>query len=284
MKQFIITADDYGMCSIVDKAIDDCASAGLLTSTNVLVNQDDLEAAKTLRSRFPNVSIGMHWNVTDGKPICNSNDVSSLINPQTLEFWDVSTFIKKFKTGEISKKELRKELLAQYDAFQELCGKADYWNVHMNSSLDFKTFPFFNALALELGLTKTRNFQRVYIVPDGIPGGIKGRLIEFAKKKVFDYWFGIIIKKTGTKMPDGRMMYFNSEDKTSNIDNIGKNVQWGKNEIVELVIHPSISSEYHNFGTLKEVRVTEWKMFSSPSTLDYLKKQNIELVNFDAIK
>ena len=76
MKQFIITADDYGMCSIVDKAIDDCASAGLLTSTNVLVNQDDLEAAKTLRNRFPNVSVGMHWNVTDGKPVCNKNEVS----------------------------------------------------------------------------------------------------------------------------------------------------------------------------------------------------------------
>lgn len=284
MKQFIITADDYGMCSIVDKAIDDCASAGLLTSTNVLVNQDDLEAAKTLRNRFPNVSVGMHWNVTDGKPVCNKNEVSSLINPQTQEFWNVSTFIKKFKTGKISKKELRKELLAQYDIFYELCGAADYWNVHMNSSLDFKTFPFFNALALELGLTKTRNFQRVYITPNGIPGGIKGKFIEFAKKKVFDYWFGSIIKKNGTKMPDGRMMYFNSEDKTSNIDNIGKNVQWGKNEIVELVIHPSISSEYHNFGTLKEVRVAEWKMFSSPLTLDYLKKQNIELVNFDAIK
>ena len=281
MKQFIITADDYGMCSIVDKAIDDCASAGLLTSTNVLVNQDDLEAAKTLRNRFPNVSVGMHWNVTDGKPVCNKNEVSSLINPQTQEFWNVSTFIKKFKNEEISKKELRKELLAQYDIFYELCGTADYWNVHMNSSLDFKTFPFFNALALELGLTKTRNFQRVYITPNGIPGG---KFIEFAKKKVFDYWFGSIIKKTGTKMPDGRMMYFNSEDKTSNIDNIGKNVQWGKNEIVELVIHPSISSEYHNFGTLKEVRVAEWKMFSSPLTLDYLKKQNIELVNFDAIK
>ena len=55
MKQFIITADDYGMCSIVDKAIDDCASAGILTSTNVLVNQEDLEAARTFRKRFPNV-------------------------------------------------------------------------------------------------------------------------------------------------------------------------------------------------------------------------------------
>lgn len=284
MKKIIITADDYGMCSIVDKAIDDCASAGLLTSTNVLVNQDDLEAAKTFRSRFPNVSVGMHWNVTDGKPVCRINEVCSLIDPQTNEFWGVSTFIKKFKSGEISKEELRKELLMQYEIFKKLCGDADYWNVHMNSSLDFKTFPFFNSLALELGLTKTRNFQRVYISPSGIPGGIKGKLIEYAKKKVFDYWFGSIIRKTGTKMPDGRMMYFNSEDKTSNIDNIGKNVQWKKNEIVELVIHPSISSEYHNFGTLKEVRVSEWKMFSSPSTLEYLKTQGIELVNFEAIE
>ena len=204
--------------------------------------------------------------------------------PQTNEFWGVATFIKKFKNGEISKEELRKELLMQYEIFQKLCGDADYWNVHMNSSLDFKTFPFFNSLALELGLTKTRNFQRVYISPSGIPGGIKGKLIEYAKKKVFDYWFGSIIRKTGTKMPDGRMMYFNSEDKTSNIDNIGKNVQWKKNEIVELVIHPSISSEYHNFGTLKEVRVSEWKMFSSPSTLEYLKTQGIELVNYEAIE
>lgn len=284
MKKFIITADDYGMCSIVDKAIDDCASVGLLTSTNVLVNQDDLEAAKTFRSRFPNVSVGMHWNVTDGKPVCTIDEVRSLINPQTNEFWGVATFIKKFKNGEISKEELRKELLMQYEIFQKICGDADYWNVHMNSSLDFKTFPFFNSLALELGLTKTRNFQRVYISPSGIPGGIKGKLIEYAKKKVFDYWFGSIIRKTGTKMPDGRMMYFNSEDKTSNIDNIGKNVQWKKNEIVELVIHPSISSEYHNFGTLKEVRVSEWKMFSSPSTLEYLRTQGIELVNFEAIE
>ena len=284
MKQFIITADDYGMCSIVDKAIDDCAAAGILTSTNVLVNQSDSDSAKTFRQRFPDVSVGLHWNVTDGKPVCEVNEVRTLINPQTNEFWNVATFINKFKTGEISKAELRKELLRQYDLFLNLCGKPDYWNVHMNSSLNFKTFPFFNSLALELGMTKTRNFQRVYIAPSGVPGGLMGQFMEFAKKVVLDYWFGTVIRNTGTKMPDGRMMYFNSEDKTSNIDNIGKNVQWDGKRIVELVIHPSISADYNNFGTLKEVRVSEWRMFSSPSTLDYLKSQGIELVNFDAIK
>lgn len=284
MKQFIITADDYGMCSIVDKAIDDCASAGILTSTNVLVNQEDLEAARTFRKRFPNVSVGMHWNVTDGKPVCNPNEVSSLINPCTGEFWGVSEFISRFKSGKLSKDELRKELLKQYELFCKLCGTADYWNVHMNSSLDFKTFPFFNSIALELGLTKTRNFQRVYISPSGVSGGIRSHIIEYAKKIVFDYWFGVVIRKTGTKMPDGRMMYFNSEDKTTNIDNIGKNVQWGNKNLVELVIHPSVSPEHHNFGTLKEVRVAEWKMFSSASTLSYFKEQGIELVNFESVK
>lgn len=284
MKRCIITADDYGMCSIVDKAIDDCASAGILTSTNVLVNQEDLDAVRTFRKRFPNVSVGMHWNVTDGKPICDSKEVCSLIDPHTGEFWSVSEFIRRFKSEKISKDELRKELLMQYDLFYKLCGTADYWNVHMNSSLDFKTFPFFNAIALELGLKKTRNFQRVYISPSGIPGGLSGRVVEFVKKKIFDYWFGVVIRKNGTKMPDGRMMYFNSEDKTKNIDNIGKNIQWGTKELVELVIHPSISSKHHNFGTLTEVRVAEWKMFSSASTLSYLKEQGIELVNFESVK
>lgn len=37
MKYYIITADDYGMCDVVNKAIDDCMSAGLVTTTNVIV-------------------------------------------------------------------------------------------------------------------------------------------------------------------------------------------------------------------------------------------------------
>lgn len=41
MRRLIVTADDYGMCEVVDKAIDDCEEAGLLTSTNVIVNMED---------------------------------------------------------------------------------------------------------------------------------------------------------------------------------------------------------------------------------------------------
>jgi hypothetical protein len=79
------------------------------------------------------------------------------------------------------------------------------------------------------------------------------------------------------------MIYFDSSDKTRDIKNIGENVKWGNKEIVELVIHPSISSDHHNFGTLTTVRVDEWKMFTNPLTKEYLQTQNIDIVNFDVI-
>lgn len=280
--KFIITADDYGMCSIVDRAIEDCARAGLLSTTNVIVNQGDFTKAKKLKKEFPHLSIGLHWNVTDGFPLNDRDDVSSLVDSETGQFWGVSDFISRFKKGQICKKELRKELILQYNAFKSICGEPDYWNVHMNSSLDFKTFPFFNSLALELGIMKTRSFRRVYIQPKGLHG-LKNCIREFVKKFVLDIWFGFQIPKTGTKMPEGRLIYFDSHDKTKDIRNIGENVRWGGKKIVELVIHPSISADYHNFGTLTTVRVDEWKMFTDASTRLYLEQQGIEIVNFEEI-
>lgn len=281
--KFIITADDYGMCSIVDRAIEDCARAGLLSSTNVIVNQGDYTKAQNLKKEFPLLSVGLHWNVTDGFPLGDSVEVSSLVNPETGQFWGVSDFISKFKNGQICKKELRNELILQYNAFKSVCGEPDYWNVHMNSSLDFKTFHFFNSLALELGIMKSRSFRRVYIQPMGLHG-LKNRIREFVKKLVLDIWFGFQIPMTGTKMPEGRLIYFDSHDKTKDIKNIGENVRWGgEKEIIELVIHPSISADYHNFGTLTTVRVDEWKMFTDASTRFYLEQQGIEIVNFEEI-
>lgn len=281
-KYIIITADDYGMCAIVNEAIEDCARAGLLSSTNVIVNQGDFSSARILREQFPFLSVGLHWNVTDGTPLSALDEVPSLVNSETGQFWGVSDFIAKFRCGHISQNELRKELLRQYNAFKLVCGEPDYWNVHMNSSLDFKTFHFFNSLALELGIDKTRSFRRVYIRNKGLHG-LKNRIREFVKKLVLDCWFGIQIPMTGTKMPEGRLIYFDSRDKIKDINNIGSNICWGKYNIIELVIHPATSSDYQNFGTLTSVRVDEWRMFTDPSTRLYIEEQEIEIVNFDAI-
>ena len=281
MKGYIITADDYGMCTIVDKAIDDCIMAGLLTSTNVIVNMEDFEAVSNLRERFPQISIGLHWNVTAGKPISSVEEVPSLTNPKTQEFWNMSQFISRYKKGLINKNELKVELLAQYYLFVDRCGQPDYWNTHQNSALSIKTFSFFNQVALDLGITRTRSFRRVYIKDKGLKG--LPVIKEFAKKVFLDVWFGSIISRTGTRMPEGRMIYFNNSDKTRDINNIGANVKWGKKKMVELVIHPALSPDYPSFGTITTERVAEWKLFTDPNTKSYLKDLGIELLTFNML-
>ena len=282
-KKMIITADDYGMCSDVDLAIDDCIKAGLLTSTNVIVNIGNLSAAKTLRQRFPTISIGLHWNVTAGKPVSAIKDIPTLIESQTGEFYKPSVFMKRYSKGLIKFEDLQKELIAQYQIFEETCGKADYWNVHQNSSLNFSTFPAFNKVALKLGINKTRTFKRVYLKEKRLKG-IKANLFEWIKKNVFLYWFGVIIPKSGTLMPDGRVIYFDNKQKSEDLRNIGENILWGKNNIIELVIHPAITDGNPLFGTLSDMRVKEWKMFSSKKTAEYLKTIDIQLVNFNDIR
>ena len=80
MKKILITADDYGMCQPVDTAIDECIAAGLVTTTNVILNMETLNNAKTLKTRFPHISVGIHWNVTTGKPLLETEQISTLVD------------------------------------------------------------------------------------------------------------------------------------------------------------------------------------------------------------
>jgi Uncharacterized protein conserved in bacteria len=280
-RKYIVTADDYGMCSIVNQAIDQCISAGLVTSTNVILNMEEAEAAKTLRQRFPHISIGLHWNVTAGKPLLNKNRISTLINDDGY-FYPVSTFLQLVRQKRINKQELILELTEQYLRFKDLCGQPAYWNTHQNSAFDFHTFNLFNELALQLGINKTRSFRRVYVKDKGLHHP-KDWIMEMLKKCVTDLWFGYIIPRSGTKLPDGRMYYL---IKNQNLDllNITDNVFWRNKKLVEIVIHPSISQEYKYFGELSDIRVEEYKMFSSQQTRDALFSKSIELVNFDFVR
>lgn len=78
--RLIITADDYGMCDSVNRAIDACAEARVVLSTNVMANMDKAEEAFDLKKRFPYISVGIHYNFTVGKPLSPADQVRSLIH------------------------------------------------------------------------------------------------------------------------------------------------------------------------------------------------------------
>ena len=278
MKSLIVTADDYGMCNDVDKAIDKGIENGFITTTNVMLNMESLENAKTLRERFPNISIGVHWNVTTGKPISDVKLVSSLVD-ENGNFWSIKEFKKRYSKKLISEKDLERELIAQYELFEKYCGKADYWNTHENSALHVKAFKVFEKVAMQYDIKATRTFKRVYYDKKSL--GFKSSIREIFVRNFFNVWFTKIGKKF--ILPEGRIVSFHKISKTSGnilVDAILKS----KKKTIEVVFHPAIVANNPNFGNIAEERVKEYEYVSSPQVLQTYKESNIKLINFSDLK
>ena len=278
MQRIIVTADDYGMCEVVDLAIDAGIENGFITTTNVMLNMDSLERAKTLRARYPQLSIGVHWNVTTGRPVCDPAKVPSLVDADGV-FWTINVFKKRYSQKLISEEELEAELEAQYALFEEACGKADYWNTHENSALHTKAFRVFAKVAKRHGVLATRTFQRVYYDKTGL--GLKASARELLVKNFFELWF-TRIRKT-FKMPTARVVSFNKKSKTEG-DVLLQALKKDGRDLIEVVFHPATTGDHPYFGNISDERVREYEFVSSRETAEKYKAQGIDLVGFGELR
>ena len=163
MPQLIITADDYGMSNGVNRAIDAGFQAGIITSTNVMMNMPLCHEANVLKNRFPDVSVGLHWTLSGaGGPVSPINQVPTLVNEQG-NFFPYADFRNRYRKGLIKNKEILIELKNQFTRFHELVGVPDYWNTHQNTHVDFGLYKQFVELAAELHIPAMRSHQRIYV-------------------------------------------------------------------------------------------------------------------------
>ena len=277
MQKIIVTADDYGMCDEVDRAINAGIENGFITTTNVMLNMATLSDAADLRTRYPSLSVGIHWNVTTGKPISDSKTIPSLVD-ETGTFWPIGTFKKKYHKGEIVSTDLEKELEAQYSLFEKTCGKPDYWNTHENSSLETKAYKVFEKVAVRHGIPATRTFQRVYY--DKYDLGFKCAFREFAVKNFFELWFKKIRKTF--KMPMARVVSFDKISKTDG-DVLLRALKKDGRDLIEVVFHPAITADSPYFGNISTERVKEYQFVSSPEVRLKYEKNGFAFANYEAL-
>ena len=277
MQKLIVTADDYGMCDAVDKAIDSGIENGFITTTNVMVNMESLHNAVDLHKRYPNISVGIHWNVTTGKPISNPKKIPTLIDENGL-FWSIGVFKKRYSHGLINPQELEYELEAQYDKYTQTCGEADYWNTHENSSLHLRAYKVFEKVAKKHGIRATRTFKRVYYDKFGL--SIKTELREFLVRNFFELWFNKISKTF--IMPSARVVSFGKTSKTEN-DVLLNALKADTRDYIEVVFHPAIIADSPYFGNISTERVKEYEFVSSKSVYEKYLSEGFSFVNYENI-
>lgn len=278
MKKIIVTADDYGMSNAVNRAIDAGVEIGLITSTNIMTNMDYYREAAKLKG-LKNLSLGIHFTLSAGRPVCEVNEVPTLVGNDGC-FHNVKKFKKLYRKGEISSAEIVKELKAQYKRYEELLGKPDYWNTHQNVHVGFKIYKLFVDTACELGIEKMRSHQRIYVAPsvNANKRSFVWRITEPIKSKLLNYWQKNANKK-GISSPDGILVALNRED-SKKTEYFFSHINWKDNDIGEFVIHPATEKDSPYFGNMVETRIEEYKLFSSLDTKKIIESAGLELSSF----
>lgn len=112
--RLIINADDLGYSPAVNQAIDDLFRAGLVTSTSLLVNQVASEEGAEIARHSPQLSLGVHLNLSRGRPLLARDLVPSLVD-EIGNFCDPRQLFRRALLGQIRWYEAAAELEAQVE-------------------------------------------------------------------------------------------------------------------------------------------------------------------------
>jgi predicted glycoside hydrolase/deacetylase ChbG (UPF0249 family) len=128
-KYLIVNADDFAMSPGVSRGILEAHATGIVTSTSVLVNtswaEESLSAAV---ARAPGLGLGLHINLSFGRPVMAPTLVHSLVGPGGC-FFSSERLLEAMKG--FRKPDIRREVGAQFERFVALAGrKPDHLDSH----------------------------------------------------------------------------------------------------------------------------------------------------------
>ncbi|MBI3325719.1 MAG: ChbG/HpnK family deacetylase [Nitrospinae bacterium] len=116
-KALIVTADDFNLSAGVSRGIIEAHQHGIVTETSVLVNLGDLCSAVELLAATPLLAVGLHLNLTRGRPLAPTNAGAELIGSDG-QFRGSPQALPPL----LGKPSVRQEFQAQLDFFVQAFG------------------------------------------------------------------------------------------------------------------------------------------------------------------
>ena len=154
-RRLIVNADDLGMSEAISEAIFQGHLRGIVTSASLLVNFADSERAARRARELPDLAVGLHFNLTQGRPISSPTAVPSLVDddgfflPKELQFAGLRVDTQR-------REQVGIELTAQAERIQELGIEATHVDGHQGVHRVAAVEDTLRELAPPLGLPAAR--------------------------------------------------------------------------------------------------------------------------------
>jgi predicted glycoside hydrolase/deacetylase ChbG (UPF0249 family) len=283
-RRLIVTADDYGLCEPVNRAIESCIGAGAVSATCVMTNMPVYKDTIQLRERFPNASIGIHWTLTEGFPVLDASEIPSLVDENGM-FYKKARLHRKWFSNQVNRSELKAELSAQFDRLRAMIGLPDFWNTHQDTHMVPGLFEACVSIGLELGIPAMRSHRRFLVFRDIDPAQYYLRHPVFwIKGLIIDRWSHRAEAK-GMHMPDGKVYINGYGLNRDGIEEAIGRLPWNSvSQAAELVVHPTVEIDENVMHSLKEVRIREYEVFSDRGLVEGLRKQGVQITGFGGLE
>jgi len=116
--QLILIADDFGMSKGINRGILELLDDGLISGTSAMVNMPNFtEAADSLAERDARADLGLHLNLTLGRPLTHMPR-----SAPTGEFQTIADMTKQSLFGSLDVAELSEEIFQQIQYFRSHTG------------------------------------------------------------------------------------------------------------------------------------------------------------------
>lgn len=135
MKQVIFTADDFGLCAEVNEAVERAHTNGVLSAASLMVAAPAAADAIARAKRLPKLKVGLHLTLVDGVPLLPPAEIPSLVDSQGAFSGDLVASGMKWFFSPAARRDLRKEIGAQFGAFRATDLALDHVNAHNHMHL-----------------------------------------------------------------------------------------------------------------------------------------------------
>jgi hopanoid biosynthesis associated protein HpnK len=145
--RLIINADDFGISDEVNEAVIRAYKDGVLTSTSLMVTGAAFEQAVRLAHENPGLAVGIHLVTVVGKSVLSHTEIPTLVDREGNFSNNPTAAGLKYFFSVRARRELRKELAAQFEKFRSTGLPLS----HIDGHLHLHVHPVIFDAALKLG-------------------------------------------------------------------------------------------------------------------------------------
>ena len=156
MKKLIVNADDFGLTEGVNRAIVDGHINGIITSTTLMANGTAFVSAIASASTVPDLGIGVHLNLTQGRPVCPASQVPTLVNSEGFFYPSPGVLAGRILNRKIHPGEVENELRTQIEKIASAGIRITHLDSHKHIHLLPPIFDLVIKLAREYGIDCVR--------------------------------------------------------------------------------------------------------------------------------